>query len=66
MVYEDQGEPFIMREGDCVLQPPQIRHRVLESSGPLEVIEVSLESFQVEKSYTFDRRVNSSIDCDES
>lgn len=39
LVYEDQGEPFLLREGDCVLQPPTIRHRVLESSGPLEVIE---------------------------
>ena len=32
VVYEDQGEPFVMREGDLVLQPPEIRHRVLESS----------------------------------
>jgi quercetin dioxygenase-like cupin family protein len=30
VVYEDQGEPFVMRAGDLVLQPPQIRHRVLE------------------------------------
>jgi quercetin dioxygenase-like cupin family protein len=41
VVYEDQGEPFVMREGDCVLQPPGIRHRVLESSPGLEVIEVT-------------------------
>lgn len=40
VVYEDQGEPFVMREGDCVLQPPQIRHRVLESSAGLEVLEI--------------------------
>lgn len=40
VVYEDQGEPFVMHPGDCVLQPPQIRHRVLESSDGLEVIEV--------------------------
>jgi quercetin dioxygenase-like cupin family protein len=40
LVYEDQGEPFILAAGDCVLQPPQIRHRVLESSGGLEVIEI--------------------------
>jgi len=40
LVYEDQGEPFILAAGDCVLQPPQIRHRVLESSGALEVIEI--------------------------
>ncbi|MFO7565244.1 MAG: cupin domain-containing protein [Enhygromyxa sp.] len=41
VVYEDQGPPFVLRAGDCVLQPPQIRHRVLESSPGLEVIEVS-------------------------
>jgi len=41
VVYEDQGEPFVMREGDLVLQPPLIRHRVLESSAGLDVVEVS-------------------------
>jgi len=40
VVYEDQGEPFILKAGDCVLQPPTIRHRVLESSAGLEVVEV--------------------------
>ena len=40
VVYEDQGEPFVMNSGDCVLQPPEIRHRVLESSDNLEVIEI--------------------------
>jgi quercetin dioxygenase-like cupin family protein len=40
VVYEDQGPPFVMHEGDCALQPPRIRHRVLESSPGLEVIEV--------------------------
>jgi quercetin dioxygenase-like cupin family protein len=40
VVYEDQGEPFVMNAGDCVLQPPEIRHRVLESSDNLEVIEI--------------------------
>ena len=41
VVYEDQGEPFLLEAGDCVLQPPQIRHRVLEASDGLEVIEVA-------------------------
>ena len=41
VVYEDQGEPFVMNEGDLVLQPPEIRHRVLESSPGLEVIEIT-------------------------
>jgi quercetin dioxygenase-like cupin family protein len=40
VVYEDQGDPFVMREGDFVLQPPEIRHRVLESSPGFEVVEV--------------------------
>jgi mannose-6-phosphate isomerase-like protein (cupin superfamily) len=41
LVYEDQGEPFVMQAGDCIIQPPRIRHRVLESSDGLEVIEVT-------------------------
>ncbi len=41
VVYEDQGEPFVMNEGDLVLQPPGIRHRVIESSRGLEVIEIT-------------------------
>jgi quercetin dioxygenase-like cupin family protein len=40
LVYEDQGEPFEFRAGDCVLQPPQIRHRVLETSAGFEVVEL--------------------------
>ena len=40
VVYEDQGDSFVMHAGDCVLQPPEIRHRVLESSDNLEVIEI--------------------------
>lgn len=40
LLYEDQGGPFVMREGDLVLQPPEIRHRVLESSSEFEIIEI--------------------------
>lgn len=40
LCYEDQGPPFVLQAGDCVLQPPQIRHRVLESSPGLEVLEI--------------------------
>lgn len=40
VVYEDQGDPFVMRAGDCVLQPPGIRHRVLHSAEDLEVVEI--------------------------
>ncbi len=42
LVYEDQGPPFILEAGDCVTQPPEIRHRVLEASDNLEVIEVGV------------------------
>ena len=42
VVYEDQGEPFWLETGDCVLQPPEIRHRVLECTAGAEVIEVSM------------------------
>lgn len=41
VAYEDQGDTFVLEPGDCVLQPPQIRHRVLESSEDLEVVEIS-------------------------
>lgn len=41
VVYEDQGPPFVMHAGDCVLQPPTIRHRVLEASPGLQVIELA-------------------------
>ena len=40
VLYEDQGPAFVMQAGDCVLQPPFIRHRVLETSGGFEVIEI--------------------------
>ncbi|MDQ4037878.1 MAG: AraC family ligand binding domain-containing protein [Actinomycetota bacterium] len=40
VVYEDQGPAFVLQPGDCVLQPPGIRHRVLESSAGLEVVEI--------------------------
>jgi quercetin dioxygenase-like cupin family protein len=41
LVYEDQGPPFVFHAGDCVLQPPKIRHRVLEASPGMEVVEIS-------------------------
>lgn len=42
LVYEDQGEPFVLEEGCCVIQPPQIRHRVLEASANVEVLEIGV------------------------
>ncbi|MFL6846660.1 MAG: cupin domain-containing protein [Allosphingosinicella sp.] len=41
VVYQDQGEPFVMAAGDLVLQPPGIRHRVLESSPGFEAVEIT-------------------------
>lgn len=41
VVYQDQGDPFWLEPGDCVLQPPEIRHRVLEAEAGSEVIEIS-------------------------
>ena len=42
LVYEDQGDPFILEAGNCVIQPPQIRHRVLEASDNVEVLEIGV------------------------
>ena len=42
LVYEDQGPPFRLEAGDCVIQPSRIRHRVLESSDNGEVIELGV------------------------
>ena len=44
VVYEDQGESILLQSGDCVMQPPEIRHKVLRSSDNLEVIEVAVPS----------------------
>lgn len=41
IVYEDQGEPFWLHPGDCVLQPPGIRHRVLECAAGSQVVELT-------------------------
>ncbi|KNC52209.1 uncharacterized protein AMSG_01037 [Thecamonas trahens ATCC 50062] len=42
VVYEDQGPPFRLTAGACVIQPPLIRHRVLRASSDLEVIELGV------------------------
>jgi quercetin dioxygenase-like cupin family protein len=40
LAYQDQGPEFVMEEGDCVLQPPEIRHQVIASSpAGAEVVE---------------------------
>ena len=47
LVYEDQGEPFRLHAGNCVIQPPEIRHRVLQSGDNLEVIEIGVPAEHV-------------------
>ncbi|WP_299550536.1 cupin domain-containing protein [uncultured Tateyamaria sp.] len=47
LVYEDQGEPFRLVEGCCVIQPPEIRHRVLYASNNIEVIEIGVPAEHV-------------------
>jgi quercetin dioxygenase-like cupin family protein len=42
LVYEDQGAPFRLHAGNCVIQPPEIRHRVLYASDNIEVIEIGV------------------------
>jgi quercetin dioxygenase-like cupin family protein len=47
VVYEDQGGPIRLHPGDCVIQPPEIRHRVLEASDGIEVIEIGVPADHV-------------------
>jgi quercetin dioxygenase-like cupin family protein len=47
VVYEDQGPPIRLTAGDCFIQPPQIRHRVLEASDGIEVIEIGVPAEHV-------------------
>ena len=47
LVYEDQGEPFRLAAGNCVIQPPTIRHRVLHASDNLQVIEIGVPAAHV-------------------
>lgn len=47
LVYEDQGEPFRLYAGNCVIQPPEIRHRVLFASENIEVIEIGVPAEHV-------------------
>ncbi|TDH64634.1 cupin domain-containing protein [Dankookia rubra] len=38
--YEDAGE-VLLRPGDCVYQAPRVRHREIEHSNDLELIEIT-------------------------
>lgn len=41
LVFENQEDAIVLHAGDCVLQPPLIRHRVLEVSVGLEVLAIA-------------------------
>ena len=47
VVYEDQGPPIRLTAGDCFIQPPEIRHRVLEASEGIEVIEIGVPAAHI-------------------
>lgn len=47
VIYEDQGGPIRLTAGDCFIQPPEIRHRVLEASDGIEVIEIGVPAEHV-------------------
>ena len=47
VVYEDQGGPIRLNAGDCFIQPPEIRHRVLTASDGIEVIEIGVPADHV-------------------
>ncbi len=47
VVYEDQGPAIRLTAGDCFIQPPEIRHRVLHASDGIEVIEIGVPADHV-------------------
>jgi len=47
VVYEDQGPAIRLTAGDCFIQPPEIRHRVLQASDGIEVIEIGVPAEHV-------------------
>jgi len=48
VLYEDQGNDMMrLTAGDCVIQPPEIRHRVCHSSPDIEVIEIGVPAEHV-------------------
>lgn len=47
VLYEDQGETRRLHAGDCFIQPPQIRHKVLHVADGIEVIEIGVPAEHV-------------------
>lgn len=42
VLYEDQGGLRRIHAGDCFIQPPRIRHRVVEAGDDIEVVEIGV------------------------
>ena len=42
VLYEDQGGVRRLNAGDCFIQPPSIRHKVLHAADGIEVIEIGV------------------------
>jgi hypothetical protein len=47
VLYEDQGGTRRLHAGDCFIQPPQIRHKVLHAADGIEVIEIGVPAEHV-------------------
>ncbi|MCY4303296.1 MAG: cupin [Aestuariivita sp.] len=44
VLYEDQGGVRRLTSGDCFIQPPEIRHKVMSASDDCQVIEIGVPS----------------------
>ncbi|MGJ8527380.1 cupin domain-containing protein [Maritalea sp.] len=47
VLYEDQGDVRRLHAGDCFIQPPTIRHRVMHAAEGIEVIEIGVPAEHV-------------------
>ncbi|MEP3427853.1 MAG: cupin domain-containing protein [Roseibium sp.] len=47
VLYEDQGGVRRLHAGDCFIQPPEIRHRVLHAAEGIEVVEIGVPAEHV-------------------
>ena len=47
VLYEDQGDVIRLHAGNCFIQPPEIRHRVMFASDNIEVVEIGVPAEHV-------------------
>ncbi|MEP3275562.1 MAG: cupin domain-containing protein [Stappiaceae bacterium] len=47
VLYEDQGGTRRLHAGDCFIQPPEIRHKVLHAADGIEVVEIGVPAEHV-------------------